>query len=472
MKKFMQRLTAILVSLPLVFTSLGATSSACTNKKETYRVPVGSFVQDYMTRNWSDSRWQQELSAMKKGGMKYLIFSPSVIMDEKNGTVRTIYPSNIPELKKGYDGVDCIDACLRNCQKAGIKVFIALNQSYKFWDFGWKISTTQPDVYTDYWKNNATLSNEIANELYSMYKAKYKDAFYGWYWVHEFWNYTICTNTYEGNCPAASPDNWAQDPSVYTDIIAQQAFNPVLDNLTKLDARMPMMFSNFANQALCKSESNAKFWSEIIKKTKFRPGDIMAPMDSIGGTGVTLDTLDAWTAGYKKAADTNRALHLWSNNETFVNNTAEIALLDRVTQQIKITSKYAENNITFTWNHYYSPYNTLKGFNDTYMNYVKAGTIEKNAPSAVSAASIVVSSAADDQYKIDWKAPYDDTGIAVYNIYKDNSLVSHIYATRQDTTGIDPTLNTFYTVDKTGDYQIEALDFAGNKSPLTTFHVS
>lgn len=467
------RLAAFVLSIPLVFMAISPNSKASPapiTASTSYRIPSGSFIQDYMTQDWTDARWQQELSAMKEAGMTYLIFSPSISVDEKDGTVRAIYPTNLQEFKQGYIGVDCIDACLKNCQQLGIKVFIALNQSSKFWDFGWKISDTEPDAYTAFWKNNARISNEVANELYTMYKSKYPDAFYGWYWVHEFWNYTICTNTYEGNCPMTSPDSWSKDPTVYTNIIAKEAFSPVLDYLTQLDPSMPMMFSNFANQSLCKTSSNTKFWGDIIRNTSFRPGDIMAPMDGIGAKGVTIENLDAWTASYKTAADTNNNLHLWSNNETFKDN-GEIALLDRLVQQISITSKYAEKNITFTWNHYYSPYNTLKGFNDTYMSYVKTGTIEKNPPNAVSSTSIKSSKVSSGSYKISWDTPKDDTGIAVYNIYKGSTLVSHIYATRHDVTKTDPIMPTSCTVNSWGFYKIEAIDFAGNKSPMTSFFV-
>ncbi|HEY5563642.1 MAG TPA: DUF4434 domain-containing protein [Clostridiaceae bacterium] len=468
-----RRLAALVLALPLIFMSLSIPSKAFAAPSAaitSYRVPCGSFVQYYMTQSWTDARWQQELKSMKKAGMKYLIFSPSVSVDETSGITSAIYPTNLPEFKKGYIGVDCTDAVLRNCQKAGMKVFIALNIGSKFWNFGWNISGTQPDAYTAYWRNNARISNEVASELYSMYKSKYPDAFYGWYWVQEFWNYTICTNTYEGNCPASSPDSWAKDPKVYTDIIAKEAFSPVLDHLTQLDLSMPMMLSPFANQTLCKASSNARFWGDIIRNTRFRPGDIMAPQDSIGAHGVTIENLDAWTSSYKTGVDANSNLHLWSNNETFLDN-GESTLLDRLVQQISITSKYAEQNITFTWNHYYSPYNTLKGFNETYMSYVKTGMIEKNPPHSVNVSSIKSSKLSDGTYKISWHAPKDDTGIAVYNIYKGSTLVSHIYATRRDMTNTDPTLNTFCTMKEGGVYTIEAIDFAGNKSSMTSFSV-
>ena len=451
----------------------------------TYRIPVGSFIQDYMTAYWDDSRWQNELAVMKEAGMNYLIFSPSVVKDDLNGYVRTIYPSKIAELQDGYGGIDCIDACLRNCEQAGMKVFIALNQDPgQFWSMGWKISNTQPDMLTQYWQKNTELSNKVANELYSLYKSKYQHAFYGWYWVHEFWNYTICTNAYENKDPNSEKyqDKVAADPTVYTDIFAKEALSPVLDHLTTIDSAMPMMFSTFCNPTLCLPESQTRLWTDIIKNTSFRPGDIWAPMDNMGGGLMTLDILDTWTAATKKAAEANSNLHFWINNEEQVVyadwNTGkqtqpmddEVATLDRCVKQIEITSKYAEQNVFFTWNHYYSPYNTMPGYNQTYMQYIQTGSIEKNAPSAIDLNDLYVSKS-HNTYSITWKAPADDTGIANYNIYKDNELIAHLHPNRFETSGKKPVLATKYTGLAAGEYEIEAIDFAGNASAKLKFTV-
>lgn len=459
---------------------------ACAKTGSLYRIPVGSFIQDGMTVLWDDDRWRKELAAFKKTGMNYLIFSPSVTMTDTE--VNTIYPSDIKQFRDGYIGIDCIDACLRNCEKAGIKVFIALNQDPEmkkdghFWTMGTRISKTEPEECVRYWRKNAEISNQLADELVRMYKSKYPNAFYGWYWVHEFWNYTICTYAYENKDPDRYKDFVAPDPKVYTDILGLEALSPILDHLTQIDPSMPMLFSSFYNPTLCRPESLTRLWADVFSVTRFRPGDIWAPMDGIGCGLMNLNILDEWTAAAKKATEANENLHFWINNELFVtyadwdtgkiikDAAGEVALLDRMVKQIEITSKYAENNVLFAWNHYYSPYNALPGYYKTYMQYVDTGRIEQNAPSAVDAESISVVKCGVN-YFVSWDVPYDDTGIAAYKIYKENEMVVNIHPSRRDMYGLRPAIDNHCSVSTTGHYEIEAVDFAGNASPRTFFTV-
>lgn len=460
-------LIASILCLSILPASVSASTTDTTSTE--WRVPVGSFIQDYMTAGWSDARWQEELTAMKEAGMDILIFSPSLIVNQ--GSCRVNYPTRIPEYESGYIGVDCVDACLRNCEQAGVKVFIALNQDPQsgeghFWNFGWHISTSQPDVLEQYWANNAKITNELADDLYGMYKSKYPNAFYGWYWVHEFWNFSIITRAYDGK-PA--DDDTAADPTVYTDIIANDAFNPVLDHLTALDSSMPMLFSSFNNSGLCTSTAMCKMWTAIISKTHFRAGDIWAPMDGLGSGGISMNNLEEWTAAQKKASEANSNLHFWINNEEQIANQGDrVATIDRVVAQVTTTAKYAEQNVFFTWNHYYSPYNVLPGYNETYMQYVTTGKIEKNAPNAVDPGTITISKYSDG-YLLKWKAPSDDVGVCEYNIYHNGALVTNVHPFRGDE-GPKAGISLSAYVTDAGTYEIEAVDFAGNVSAKTAFN--
>lgn len=474
MKVQIRSFIAAAAALCMIMTASGSMPAAA---QAGYRVPCGSFLNLGSTASWDDARWQDELNGMKNAGMRYLILLYSATVDEDSQKTTAYYPSGIAGLKKGYVGADLVDDALRNSEKAGIKVFVGLNYSKRFWKFGWDVAATNPADYSAFWKANTNLSNEMADELARKYKPKYPNAFYGWYWVHEFWNYSICTKTYECNTPAGSK-SWAPNPDVYTDMIAKEAFNPVLSHLSSLDKNMPMLFSPFANRSLCSSAGSIeRFWSNIIKKTDFRPGDIICPQDSIGGGGVQFENLDEMCAAYKNAAAQNKNLHLWSNNETFVKNvinsvsdTNETALLDRVVRQIAVTSKYCEANVTFAWNHYYNPLVCLEGFNKTYLQYVRTGSIEKNPPSAVDFKSMTEEESSGGRYLLCWKEPYDDTGVAVYRIYQNGRLVTHVYATRYNCTNREPVLNTWAVLPK-GAYQIEAVDCAGNVSKRTSFTI-
>lgn len=432
--------------------STGFTWNDYDNLKQDPKAKVtGTFIQSWLCASWSDERWEQELTSLKEIGMEYIVLGDSAVKNT-SGRWYSYYPSQLDGLKDGYGGKDAIGNALRNCQKFGFKVFVGISLDELWWD---------TFVSDPAWLNSAMNQCAlIARELYGMYHSLYPDAFYGWYWPPEIWNH--------GNFASTSG---VREKSIQT---LANGMNIVRDALTAIDKTMPMMFSPFVNITLGSAKDNALFWKDLITATHFRKGDIICPMDSIGGGGCKLEYLDAWTKSYRQAVDeTGNVLEFWSNCEDFAYSTAGDPIscsVNRFVKQLQTVSKYCPTIITFAYSHYYSPQNTEPGFHKTYADYVKTGKVETEAPSTPTNARLTIE---NNVAVIKWEASHDNMGVAGYNIYRNGELMENICVGRRDGAGAVPVLETVTTdwdvmsaaeLSGTVTYGIEAFDSAGNAS--------
>jgi hypothetical protein len=244
---------------------------------------------------------------------------------------------------------------------------------------------------------------------------------------------------------------------------------------------MPMLFSPWANMALGSANDNFAFWRDVFKSACFREGDIICPMDAIGAGGCDMKYLDVWLKSYRQAVDTNGKVKYWVNSEDFENSdgiTGMSALMDRFSRQIQIASKYCEKTVTFAYSHYYSPYNTMTGFNETYKQYIETGEVEKQAPVAPKNVQVKLQGSVA---LITWEPTTDNIGVSGYKVYRDGVMVDRIYTKRDDGNGSVPALPTDASdwdaqknLDKTGKitYEVVAYDFAGNYSEKTSVTVT
>lgn len=460
--KIIKNIVAAVLVLSIVFSVPGcsggkthnkvsskATSSSSdpyANLKENPRAKLdGTFIQSWLCSCWTDERWQQELQNLKSLGMEYLILGDSADKN-KSGTWYTYYPSQLSGLKDGYGGRDVIENALRNCKKAGIKVFIGMGFDESWWD-NFKNAT---------WLNAAAEQyNKICDEIYSKYHSRYSGTFYGWYWVPEIWNDTSYANENRKSAIKALSD----------------AMNINLDHISKLDTSLPLLFSPFVNNQMTSADDLYLFYRDLFKTTHFRSGDILCPQDSIGAGGNKLPYLGVWTMNYRKAVDTKPGLRFWSNCEDFDKKSDDLttsASLNRFAKQMQIVSKYCEHIITFAYCHYYSPYNTVTGFNNAYKLYLETGKVETNPPTAPKNLTVKIQ---DEGALIQWSASSDNTGIAGYYVYRNGTLIDTIVGKITNNVG-KPTIDTISAdfdavkslVNGKSTYEVEAFDCAGNKS--------
>jgi hypothetical protein len=401
----------------------------------------GTFVQDFLVSNWNDEMWQKEITYMKEAGLKYLIFS--VVNESQSGEYSVPYPTEIDCLRKYYKGKDLIDMCLRNCEKQGIKVFLGINGSDKWW--------VLYTAFKDWLLSQMELGNKIAKDCYKLYKQKYPDTFYGWYWIWELFNMPLFSHNF----------NHREE---HIDLITK-AININLNCITEIDKSMPLMLSPFANDKLSSTDEHEDFWCDFLSKAEFRKGDILCPQDAVGAGWTSLENLDNWFSGYKKALSKNNEVRLWANNENFDQSDWSSATLDRLINQMDITSKYAEHHISFSYNHYYSPLNINEGFHKAYCDYLKTGDqigIKPGAP-----INLKITKIPNFTNYLSWYNT-DTTNVAGFRIYRNGKLIGSKKLHRNDCKGIIPVVETTYEdkymLSNSAVYEIESFNFFGLNS--------
>ena len=183
---------------------------------------------------------------------------------------------------------------------------------------------------------------------------------------------------------------------------------------------------------------------------------------------------------YKAAHDTCKAdVKLWANCENFdgaittetlggllspkitEHTSNQTATLDRFARQMEIASRYAENIITFSYNHYYSPSYVNPAFIEVYYDYLENGyRVEAEAPEAPSELRV---EATEEGNVLTWDEAKDNIGIAYYRIEKDGKFLARIdmrYGWEE---------LSFTDTGAAGKYVITAYDCAGNASPSVAF---
>ena len=402
----------------------------------------GSFIQNWLCCSWTDERWQKEFNAMKELGMQYLIIGPTVECT-RDGIAQSIYPSNLTSGRTSIilNDQDLVDACLRNAEVAGIKVFLGIGLNERWWD-GYSEDS-------EWFYKQMEFENKVCDELWQLYKGKYPNAFNGWYWVYEVANIVTLQEQ--------------QDALV-------RAMNIQLDHLSASGKKLPFMWCPYMNSKLGTPEEYQAMWEYVFSKLHTTDGDIFAPQDCVGAGGLKLNEVESWFSALRKAVDTKPGLELWSDVETFDHTDWTSATIDRFVSQMEMVEPYVENYVTFAYCHYYSPFNTVKGYQTTYLEYLRTGKLDSVSPSVPGGLSLVRNS--NGEIILNWEPSEDNIGVCGYYIYRDGKLTYKVQASRIDDsennitihttlTDKDVTTNTTYT------YELQAYDFANNVSELT-----
>ena len=315
---------------------------------DNYPLPQGTFIQDHLVEDWDDAMWQKELKALKEVGMQYLVFGPTLHTGKDNKT-KSLYPSSLTTNKRKTKK-DLVEACLRNAQKVGFKVFLGLNFNERWWS---------PDYDEAWLLKEMELGNQTASELIKKYKDRYGDTMYGWYWVWEVANID----------QLSSKEN--QDMLV-------NALNINLDYLHKVTPDMPFMLCPFMNYRIGNAKDYAQIWKNVIDKAHFQSGDIFAPQDCVGAGGLELEMIPEWFGQLSQVVSTKPGLLFWSDAETFDHKDWTPAPLNRFVDQMKLASPYVSKIITFAYSHYYSPNKVDAQYHDSFLHYYKTGQLPTN----------------------------------------------------------------------------------------------
>lgn len=417
---------------------------------------TGTFIQSWMTCVWDDERWAQEAENMKKAGIEYLVLQSLADKAYKkdSGQWKVYYNTDVEALKDATYMGDCLEPALKACQQAEIKVFVGLSMFDDFWSEA-GIGSLYQDV--------CRIAGDMIEDIYNKYGEKYKDTLYGWYYTPEISNGFLCQFTLNG-------------------II--KGINHIIDRINEVDETKPLLMSPFYSEYIATGPIVTLCnYVRFFNKVNFRDGDIFAPQDAIGAKWTREKSLEMTWKIYKAAADTCEAdIKLWANCENFDGAIASeilggalspkiteyksniTATLDRFVNQMDIASRYAENIITFSYNHYYSPSYVNPAFINTYYDYVENGySLEKQAPEVPENLKKTQTEKGVELY---WDEAKDNFGIAYYRLEKDGNFLARIdkyYGWEE---------NAF--TDESGDinsvYTIETVDAAGNSTGKITIN--
>lgn len=411
----------------------------------------GTFLQSWMSSTWDDERWQAEIDCMKQAGIEYLILQ-DVANKSADDIWSVYYSSELTVFDNAVIYPDVIDSALRNCKGTGIKVFIGLAMFDDFWIEG---------AITKQYSEMCNVAADMVEEIYNNYYQEYSDCFYGWYFTPEFNNVLTCQININGLC---------------------DGLNVLIDRMNKTDNSLPLLLSPFYAEYL--SNGPVLTLTNLVRmfnRINFRDGDIFAPQDAVGALWTSEENLENIWKMYSAAVKSSDAdIKLWANCENFTLSFADTALdgiltrpatentmsitstLDRFIWQMNVASKYAENIITFSYNHYFSPELVNPVFMNTYNDYINNGYIlETEAPSCVKNFTKTVN---EDSVVLSWDEAEDNFGIAYYRIEKNGEFL-----TRIELCFDNEAERSFTDTDGCSDdnYSIIAYDAAGNASPET-----
>ncbi len=410
----------------------------------------GTFLQSWLSSTWDDERWQKEVQNMKDAGVEYLILQDVANKGYKasGGEWSVYYDSELEVFENATVYPDVIDAALRNLNGSGIKVFIGLAMFDDFWTEG---------AITSQYSEMCAVASEMVEEIYDKYYADYSDCFYGWYFTPEFNNVLMCQINISG---------------------MSRGVNKIIDSINATKKDLPLLMSPFYAQYLAAGPVTTLVnLVRLINGINFRDGDIFAPQDAVGAGWVSYNKLERNWKLYSAAVKTCDAdLKLWANCENFnlainssilpgiatrpvtENKESVPSTLDRFVGQMQIASKYCENIISFSYNHYYSPDAVSPIYLETYLDYIENGyVLEDSAPSDVT--ELEKNETADGTV-ISWNESTDNIGVAYYRIEKNGKFLSRVEMCYGE--------SDLYVIDSDGKaddvYTVTSFDAAGNAS--------
>lgn len=410
----------------------------------------GTFLQSWLSSSWDDERWQTEIENMEKAGIKYLILQDVANKAYKSsgGGWSIYYDSALPVFDTAERAPDVIEAALRNCRDTDIKVFVGIAMFDDFWTEG---------AITGQYAEMCAVAADMAEEIYGKYYSRYSENFYGWYFTPEFNNILTCQVNISGLC---------------------KGLNEVLDRIDALNPDLPLLFSPFFAEYLASGPvitlSNLV---RLLNGAHLRDGDIFAPQDAVGALWTKEDNLERnWKMYAQAVKAANVDIRLWANCENFTlsfadtafdgiitrpateNSQVVTATLDRFVRQMQTASRYAENIITFSYNHYFSPELVNPIYIETYIDYLENGyKLEAEAPSQV---GNFVKTPTENGISLIWDEASDNFGIAYYRIEKNGEFFARVEMCFEASELALTDANG-----KPGDsYLITAFDAAGNAS--------
>lgn len=350
----MKRIIPILITTAVFCTSVLPMNSSCSDKK-TGKFKA-TFIQNWYCRDWTQERWNEEFRAASDAGFEALILQSvyDIVRGEPAGSLSLQDPSSYPDPQSfcmypssypatyhsSQNSGDALELALSAAKDNDMQLWIGTVNDDIWWKYGWGIpeSNSSGSTYFEDWsKENAELCAGLIKEIQERYGKEYDEQIAGFYYVNEIWNIDVaCAGTDNGE---------------YARIIGENIHAGV-----EAAGDKPLMISPFWNPDISTPEGFTSFLSDTADNAGFRPHDIYAPQDG-GGKEYSTDVIREWAEAQKTAV--GERMHFWINNETFTSSMTAKPIED-LRKNYAATADLAEENILFSWNHYYSSDAELK----------------------------------------------------------------------------------------------------------------
>jgi hypothetical protein len=299
-------------------------------------IVTGDFMQGWQFAGHSRAAISSHFNELSQAGIRYVILTESA---RRVGSINEVYfpPSPAVGINNVY-GNNLIEYMLTAAEASGIKVFLGLFYEGAWWDECWRMGSKT------WYTAQAQYSNLIAQELYSLYKDRFPQTFYGWYFSFEYFN------------------NMSGHEANFADFV-----NINRDFLWDLDPSMPFLMSPFFARDHKNATDTKAELLKFFEYTNFRDGDIYAAQDCVGVGRASLSEAAAYARVIMEARDEKKpGLRLWANNENFNTGNNPVPV-SQLIQQINATAPYVEAHITFSYSHHYA--SILKGANALHSQY-------------------------------------------------------------------------------------------------------
>ncbi len=439
----------------------------------------GTFFPPYLAIDFSEEQWENELKEWKEMGIEYIVIGESAIRNS-DGKWQTYYPSQYADIYY-YNSVEII---LKHCEQANVKCFVACGT---YDDFS-EINLCRHDEYDasgylitkgqESFERLVYDTHRYMQELYDLYGEKYSNSFYGFYFVPEVSNSVEFEEKEKFEVGVES---------------LSKALNLTIEKVNQLDPALKLILSPYVN---LKKEATwnthdintiALFWTEVIKKTNFREGDILAPQDSVGANGVKLSQLKEVTQAYRNAVDAGgKEIELWSNCETFQFplhespekeefETGQSVYINRLIAQTELVKPYVDSIMTCSFTHYIGKSNCGDFFYQTYRDYLLTGQLDAKPPRKIeNVEGEIILVAGKPVVCFNLSPILDDYGVARIEIEKNGNPYTFRIATRyeKEPTSLKPGISqptSFYDKEfslylDSAVYSVSLIDCAENKS--------
>lgn len=411
---------------------------------------------------WDESRWNNELAAMKQVGMSSLVLTASISDSDSFqagsslGAKTAYYPTTVSGYQRAIVSglpVDVVGMALKSAKNFGLTVWLGLQVDNATW-----FSSGQIDP--NWLASQASLAGNIAQDLWSQYGPEYQSTIAGWYVPYENNNYDAVVSG-SLNRPMIMHSFFSQ-LSVALDAVSSGALQP----------QKPIMISPFYFSALANSSDYQEFWRISLAGTSIDVVALQAYADLTNSYQETdnarASMVSQWTAAVSRGvAEAGNGAQTWANIELFQSNpNIGAATMKYALVAIQAAAPYVSAFTSFSFSSHWSPWAIgYNWFNAAYQDYLGSGSQPPATVQAPTAATSKVSNSSN--LKISWQIPNSGKYHLVYfEIFSTGPASQRVFTASWDSNSI--------TIPASIGTQlaIRSVDAAGNTSAFSTIKFS